>query len=45
MSCSAVYRGYSNNDVVKLFLKTLYYVTVAADVNASLDSFKVIVVM
>lgn len=45
MSRSAVNRGYSNNDVGKLFLKTLYYVTAAADVNALLDSFKVIVVV
>lgn len=45
MSCSAVNRGYSNNDVGKLFLKTLHYVTVAVDVNASVDSFKVIVVI
>lgn len=39
-----VNRSYSNNDMGKLFLKTLIYITVAEDVNASWDSFEVIIV-
>ena len=39
-----VNRSYSNNDMGKLFLKTLFYITIAdSDVNASWDYFEVIV--